>query len=89
MVDIHDHEVMHELLRKHGDCFAFELGLQEGPPEPIDPEAPLMGPGLTLERLAWRRWPSPDARKLPSARAAHERARAWVAKCTRVDDGVC
>ena len=39
-----------------------------------------MRPGLSLYRLAWRRWPAPGAPELPAARAGHEVARAWVAR---------
>ncbi len=65
-------DVVRELISRRGDQFATEVGIHGTPGE---------GPGHMhcLNRLAWRRWPAPDAPDLPAARAAHERARAWAA----------
>ena len=62
------HEVVRELISRYSDRFAVEVDPGEGP----EHEA-------RLRRLAWRRWPAPDAPDLPAALAAHERARAWAA----------
>jgi len=64
-------EVVCEMVSRCGDCFAFEVGVAE---------QPRSGEHAELRRLAWRGWPAPGAPSLPAARAAHERACAWLAE---------
>jgi len=69
-VIVHVHEIVRALILRCGDRFAVEVGV---------PHNPQGWAKAQLCRLAWRRWPAPGAPDLPAARAAHERARAWVA----------
>ena len=74
------HEVVREMIRMYGHRFAVEVGAGENYQDKYRIPRPVHErPGLSLWRLAWRRWPAHNAPELPAARAAHERARAWVA----------
>ena len=66
-------DVVRELISRCEDRFAVEVGVPGKPPG-VD------WCTANLRRLAWRRWPAPDAPDLPAARAAHGRARAWAAE---------
>ncbi len=68
------HEVVRDMISRYGDQFAVDVG---GLDEPLDVDCGEKG--NIIHRLAWRRWPAPDAPDVPAARAAHERARAWAA----------
>jgi len=66
-------ELVREMISRCGGRFAVEVDI-ERPPDGVN----LCN--ADLRRLAWRPWPAPDAPNLPSARAAHEHARAWAAE---------
>jgi len=66
-------QVVREMVSRCGDRFAVEVGV---PDEPGDGG---VRDKADVCRLAWRRWPAPNAPDLPTAKAAHERARAWAA----------
>jgi len=68
------HEVVRNMISRYGDQFAVDVG---GLDEPLGVDCGEKG--NTIHRLAWRRWPAPDAPDVPAARAAHECARAWAA----------
>ncbi len=69
-VIVHAHEIVRALISRCGDRFAVEVGV---------PQNPQGWDKTKLCRLVWQRWPAPGAPGMQAARAAHERARAWVA----------
>ena len=69
--------IVRELISRHGDGFAVEVGNLE---KNCDEDDGYWG-HARLRRLAWRRWPALGATGLQAARAAHEHACAWAVEC--------
>ena len=66
-------QVVREMMSRCGDRFAFDLWVSDEADDGGDRDK------ADIRRLAWRRWPAPDAPDLPAAKAAHEHARQWAA----------
>ncbi len=69
------HEVVRELINRHSDRYAVEVGFFYQ----LYNDNEEYCPTTALFELAWRRWPVHGTPGLQAARAAHESARAWVA----------